>query len=156
MSAAILGYAILSPAVHAQQPAAARAAIDAANKQFIAAGAKGDAAGIASVYSEDANAFPPNEPIVKGRAAIQKMWQGAIDMGVAKIDLTTTEVEADGKLAYESGTYAMLDKAGKALDRGKYCVVWKNVNGKWMLHRDIWSTDLPAPAPKAPGATPDR
>lgn len=53
----------------------ARAAIEAGNKRFVAAFAKKDAAGVAAAYSPDANAFPPNAPIVKGRAGIQKMWQ---------------------------------------------------------------------------------
>ena len=38
----------------------------------------------------------------------------------------------------------MTTKDGKTADRGKSCVVWKKVNGQWMLHRDIWSTDMPA------------
>ena len=51
--------------------------------------------------------------------------------------------ESQGNLAYEVGTYAMKTKDGKVADRGKYCVVWKRVNGRWLLHRDIWSTNLP-------------
>jgi len=124
---------------------AARPAIDAANKKFIAAFNKKDAAGVASTYSPDATAFPPNAPILKGRAAIQKMWQDVINSGITSISLVTTEVESGGKIAYESGTYEMKTQDGKVADKGKYCVVWKNVNGQWMLHRDIWSTDMPAP-----------
>jgi uncharacterized protein (TIGR02246 family) len=127
----------------AQDPASA--AIDAANKRFVAAFNKGDAAGVAATYSPDANAFPPNAAILKGRAAIQKMWQGVIDSGITSVSLGTTEVESAGNIAYESGTYEMKMKDGKVADRGKYCVVWKKVNGQWMLHRDIWSTDMPAP-----------
>ena len=60
------------------------------------------------------------------------------------MELNTSEVESAGDLAYEVGTYAMKTKDGKVADRGKYCVVWKRVNGQWFLHRDIWSTSLPA------------
>ncbi len=123
---------------------AARAAIEAGNKKFVAAFAKQDAAGVAAAYSPDANAFPPNAPIIKGRAGIQKMWQDVIASGIASLSLATTEVESAGNIAYESGTYEMKTKDGKVADRGKYCVVWKKVNGQWMLHRDIWSTDMPA------------
>jgi hypothetical protein len=38
----------------------------------------------------------------------------------------------------------MKTQDGKVADRGKYCVVWKKVDTQWMLHRDIWSTDMPA------------
>ena len=133
----------VAPTAPAQD--AARSAIDAANKKFIAAFNKKDAAGVASTYSPDANAFPPNAPILKGRAAIQKMWQDVINSGITSISLVTTEVESGGNIAYESGTYEMKTQDGKVADKGKYCVVWKNVNGQWMLHRDIWSTDMPAP-----------
>lgn len=129
--------------VRAQDPA--KAAIDAANKKFAAAFNKKDAAGVAATYSPDANAFPPNAALIKGRAAIQKMWQDVIDSGIASVALATTEVESAGNIAYESGTYEMKLKDGKVADKGKYCVVWKKVNGQWMLHRDIWSTDMPAP-----------
>lgn len=129
--------------VRAQDPA--KASIDAANKKFVAAFNKKDAAGVAATYSPDANAFPPNAALIKGRAEIQKMWQGVIDSGITSIALATTEVESGGNIAYESGTYEMKLKDGKVADKGKYCVVWKKVNGQWMLHRDIWSTDMPAP-----------
>lgn len=132
----------LNASARAQDPA--RAAIDAANKKFVASFAKKDAAAVAATYSPDANAFPPNAPIIKGRAAIQKMWQDAFDGGIASIAINTTEVESGGNIAYESGTYELKTQDGKTADKGKYCVVWKKVNGQWMLHRDIWSTDLPA------------
>jgi uncharacterized protein (TIGR02246 family) len=141
----ILGVAMVvgaSLTLHAQDPA--RAAIEASNKKFVSAFAKQDAAGVAAAYSPDANAFPPNAAIIKGRAGIQKMWQDVINSGIASVSLTTTEVESAGNLAFESGAYEMKAKDGKVADRGKYCVVWKKVNGQWMLHRDIWSTDMPA------------
>jgi len=122
---------------------AARAAIAAANQKFVDGAAKHDASLMASAYTEDGQAFPPNSDVVKGRAAVQKMWQSVLDSGISGVELTTTEVEADGNLAYEAGTYAMKTKDGKVADRGKYCVVWKRVAGQWLLHRDIWTTSLP-------------
>lgn len=131
-----------------RRPAAAgasavRAAIDAGNKKFSDGAAKHDAALLVTAYTEDAEAFPPNSEMVKGRPALQKLWQSVLDSGVAGVELKTTEVEAFGALAYEVGTYAMKTKDGAVADRGKYCVVWKRVNGEWLLHRDIWSTSLP-------------
>lgn len=122
----------------------ARAAIDAANKKFSAGAAKGDAAMIASVYSSDAEAFPPNADVVRGRAAIQKLWQSVLDSGITGFELMTRDVESAGDLAYESGTYTLKTKDGNVADRGKYCVVWKRVQGQWLLHRDIWNTNMPA------------
>jgi hypothetical protein len=38
----------------------------------------------------------------------------------------------------------MKTQDGNVADRGKSCVVWKNVDTQWMLHRDIWSAVMPA------------
>jgi hypothetical protein len=65
------------------ESAAVRAAIEAGNRKVIDGAAKRDAALIASVYSEDGEAFPPNGEAVKGRPALQKMWQGVLDSGIA-------------------------------------------------------------------------
>jgi ketosteroid isomerase-like protein len=72
------------------------------------------------------------------------MWQGVLDSGIASADLTTTEVHAEGNLAYEVGTYIMNTKDGKMADKGKYVVVWMKEGNDWKLHRDIWNTSMPA------------
>jgi len=71
------------------QDAAVRAAIEAGNKKFGAAAAKGDAAAVASLYTTDAEAFPPNSDVVKGRPAIQALFKGFFDSGVTGVELTT-------------------------------------------------------------------
>lgn len=122
-----------------------RAAIEAANKKFfIDAAPKGDAALLATVYTDDAIAYPANAEAVKGRAALQAMWKAVFDSGITGFELATEEVEASGDMAWETGTYSMTLKDGKVADRGKYVVIWKRVKGEWKLHRDIWTTSLPA------------
>jgi len=122
----------------------ARAAIEAANKQFAAAFAKGDAAALSAMYTTNAMAFPPNGEIARGQAAIQNIWKGAISAGLKGVVLTTAEVETHGDTAHEVGTYEMRDAGGKPADRGKYIVIWKREQGQWKLHRDIWNTNMPA------------
>ena len=126
-----------------------RAAIEAVNKEFVAAFAKHDANAVAGFYTANGEVLPPNAAAIRGRAGIAKMWQGVFDAGIATADLKTTEVHAQGPLAFEIGTYAMKLKDGTVADRGKYLVVWQKEDGKWKLHRDIWNTSLPAPAPPA-------
>lgn len=121
-----------------------RAAIDEGNKGFMAAFARGDTAALAEFYTTDGEAFPPNGDVVRGHAALQQMWKSVVDGGIASATLTTREVESSGDLASESGTYEMKTKDGTVADRGKYIVVWKRVGGKWLLHRDIWNTSMPA------------
>jgi ketosteroid isomerase-like protein len=49
---------------------AQKAEIDAVNAKWVEFFNKGDFAGVASLYTEDATAFPPGSGMVKGRAAI--------------------------------------------------------------------------------------
>lgn len=139
--------AVLAASVGAAaQKQDARAAVDAAGKTFSQAVMAGDAAKIGPLYAEDAQAFPPNAPRVDGRAAIQKMWTDVIASGVKRMELTTTEVQEAGDYAYETGTFSISGEADKHLDHGKYVVVWKRQGGKWMMFRDIWNSDMAAPA----------
>jgi ketosteroid isomerase-like protein len=129
------------------QSGSARAAVEAGNAKFVAGLKAGKAAEMAALYTEDAIAFPPNSEAVRGRAAIQKLWQGFIDSGAREMALTTMgDVEESGDLALEEGTAIVKDAAGKEIDKAKYLVVWKKVGGKWMLYRDIWNSSMPAPA----------
>ena len=49
-----------------------KAQIDANNTAWAAAANKGDAAGVAAMYTETATMLPPGMDIQKGRAAIEK------------------------------------------------------------------------------------
>jgi ketosteroid isomerase-like protein len=129
----------------AAQQSDVRAAIEAGNKQFLAALSRGDGAGMAAVYGTNAQVFPPNSDIVSGSQAIQKFWQDVVNSGVKGATLTTLEAEEQGDTAYEVGKYALTGEAGKVLDTGKYVTIWKREQGQWKLHRDIWNTNAPAP-----------
>ena len=100
----------------AAQEGSVRAAIAAGNKKFIDGAAKGDASLIAAAYTADAEAFPPNADVVRGRPAIEKLWKSVLDSGISTIDLATKEVESSGNIAYEVGTYEMKAKDGKVAE----------------------------------------
>jgi ketosteroid isomerase-like protein len=121
-----------------------RSAIEAANAEFSAAAVKGDGAGMAALYAAEGQVMPAGSEAIRGAAAIQKFWQGALDSGIAGVGLKTLEVFAQGAAATEVGQYELHDKAGKVLDRGKYIVVWRHEGGKWKLLRDMFSTNVPA------------
>ncbi len=123
-----------------------KSAIEAANGEFSAAAAKGDGAALAALYASDGQVMPAGSNPIRGTAAIQKFWQGALDSGVAAVVLKTIEVYGHGPTTTEVGEYELRDKAGKALDHGKYIVVWRLVDNKWKLLRDMFSTNVPPPA----------
>ncbi len=124
-----------------------RPAIEAANAQFTAAVAQHDGAAMAALYAVGGEVLPPGSEPVKGRAAIQKFWQGALDSGVAAIELKTVEIFGRGPTATEVGRYELRDAAGKSLDHGKYIVVWRRDGATWQLLRDMFSTNV-VPAKK--------
>src|SRR5947209_4783767 len=116
-----------------------RPAIEAANRRVMEAVARGDAAGIAALYTAGGQLLPPESEVVTGRQGIQAAWQAVMGMGIAKAALETVEVEARGDTAYEVGRFALYGTAGQVLYQGKYIVVWKQEAGEWKLHRDIWN-----------------
>jgi len=109
------------------------------------AGAK-DVDKTVSYYADDAVVLPPNQPMVTSKDGIRNLWKGFLE-SLTDISWKTTRVETSGKMAYLIGTYAMTMKDG-AKDRGKYCEVWKKeASGKWKVVADMFSSDLPLPAP---------
>ena len=122
-----------------------RDAIVAANEKFVAAFNKGDAAGVAALYTEQGQLLPPNADFMIGRQANQAFWQGAMDMGIASAKIETLEVEGHGDTAIEVSKYNLYAQDGQELDAGKFIVIWKREGGQWMLHRDIFNSSKPAP-----------
>ncbi len=59
-----------------------RAAIDAANQNFMTNFGKQDSAGMASLYTGDGQLLPANSDVVNGGAGIQAFWQGSFDTGL--------------------------------------------------------------------------
>ena len=122
----------------------AKSDIDAANAKWIAAVSKGDTASLGQLYTEQATALPPGAPMAKGRAAIQKLWQGAIDSGVKNVTLKTVQLDQFGNAAREIGEFTldMPDAQKQTMHvEGKYVVLWRKVGGSWKLDTDIWNTN---------------
>lgn len=116
-----------------------RSDIAAVNRQFEEAARKGDLDRLASLYTADAIALPPDGPLVRGRDSIKQMWGSiAQQIGLKDVRLETVDLEQAGDTAYEVGEATLTVATGTAVV--KFVVVWKNVGGQWRLHRDIWNT----------------
>ncbi|MFC1525907.1 YybH family protein [Candidatus Latescibacterota bacterium] len=122
-----------------------RDAIVAADDTFSATYGRGDAAGMAALYTEAGQLMPPNSDFLTGREAVQAAFQGFMDMGVKEIKLEAVEVEEYGDTATEVGKYTLEAEDGSVIDQGKYIVIWKQEGGEWKLHRDIFNSSMPAP-----------
>ena len=114
--------------------------IEAVNAKWVDFFNKGDFAGVASLYTEDATAFPPGSGMVKGRAAIEAMWKGMAEkIGDPKV--TSLDVKPLGaSAAREIGTFSLTTKDTKRqVVSGKYVVLWGKVGSDWKLAADIWN-----------------
>jgi uncharacterized protein (TIGR02246 family) len=100
---------------------------------------------LASLYTANAMALPPDGPIVRGQDGIRELWATVIkDMGLRDATLKTIELDVNGDSACEVGR-ATLDLTPPGGQRAtatvKYVVVWQRASGQWRLHRDIWNSE---------------
>ena len=107
-----------------------------------------DAAGIAALYAEDGAVMPPNAPIGKGRAAIQRTWASMMQTPGFALTFAPEQivVSASGDMALDRGTYSftIAPDGTTQTDTGKYVVVWRKIGSEWKAAVDIFNTDLPA------------
>ncbi|MEY4279144.1 MAG: hypothetical protein RL377_1148 [Bacteroidota bacterium] len=122
---------------------AAKAEIAAANLAFETAVSKMDSVGLASLYTTDTKWMNPNAPAVEGRAALVSKISQDLQAGIGSAKLNTVEVWGDENYVTEEGNYSIFAKDGTQIDKGKYLILWKRVDGKLMFHRDIFNSDLP-------------
>ena len=136
----------------AQQPTGTSGDIDSAIKavadQYVKATLAGDAKAIASLYTEDAVEMPPNEPPIKGRAAIQQHYEKLFTMGkISGFTLNHLDTQSSGNIGYDVGTYnqRMTPAGGSEMaETGKYTVVLRRSGGEWKIAYAIYNSDSPA------------
>ena len=140
----LLGAALVLPTTAlGQGDKGAEAAIRAAAPAWGAAWNAGDAKALAALYTEDATVMAPGGEPAQGRAAIEAAFTEALKIVPgSKMTITPGEVMPADGWAVEVGRFVQNGADGSHLDHGRYIAVWKNVNGKWMLHRDIWNSSM--------------
>ena len=119
---------------------------------WVARFAAHDAAGLAALYTEDGQLLPPDGEVVSGRAAIQEFAAKNNPPDGPAFEFATIETLVVGDYAHRQGSFTIKGPDGAARGSGKFIELWKKVDGKWLIHRDIWNRNAPAtaPAPDAP------
>jgi ketosteroid isomerase-like protein len=93
------------------------------------------------VYTSSATILPPGAPMIEGRDQIKTFWKQAIaSMGATSAKLATVRAERTGDSVVEIGK-ADLTVGGGQVVPVKYVVHWKQEDGLWKWHVDIWNTN---------------
>jgi ketosteroid isomerase-like protein len=96
-----------------------------------------------NIYTDGARILPPGAPMISGRKAIKDFWRGLIQSVNAKsAALKSVDVMPAGDGAVEIGLATIdVEMEGQAPSQMevKYVVYWKQEDGRWKWHVDIWN-----------------
>jgi ketosteroid isomerase-like protein len=129
--------------------AAVKAAIAESNATYGDAFIKNDASLLIAKYTKDGCIMPSGAPKMCGAEGLSGFFGVAQKvMGVKNVKLTTEEVMGGADAVVETGTYELFGEGNKSIDNGKFVVAWKMEEGKWKMHRDIFTSSVAPPAPE--------
>ncbi len=120
-----------------------RAEIVAIENAWAAAQNAKDINALMAMYADDAVSMPDGEPMLTGKAAIQKKQTAdfAKPSKYASIAFETMDVYAQGDVVTETGKTMYKDAAGKTTGGGKYIAVFEKRDGKYLCIREIYNQD---------------
>ena len=117
------------------------------NRQFEAAFGRGDAAGIAALYTAAGKLMAPDTPMITGTEGIQGYWQAVMDMGGKSLSLRTLNLEELGDTAIDTGAATLnirTEGGGTIQAEAKFVIVWKRqADGVWKMDVDCFNFDAP-------------
>lgn len=94
------------------------------------------------IYTADARILPPGAPIIAGREAIKRFWKDlVIGLDAQSGVLVSVDVMPAGDDLVEIGSATLTVGRGDATAQvvGKYVVYWRQEEGRWKWHVDIWN-----------------
>ena len=137
--------------------AAVRETIATKDRAWGDAAVAGDVETLVAQYAPDAIVMPPGAPRAEGTEAIRAMFTGWLEQAPPATTTVTSDeitVVGSGDYAHATGSWTMTGTGpdgAEYSDAGKFLAVWQNVNGEWVIVRDIWNSDGP-PAGTEPAA----
>jgi ketosteroid isomerase-like protein len=96
-------------------------------------------AALDQIYTVDARILPPGTDLIEGRDKIMGFWQAAVaEMNVQDVKLVSVNAHLAGDSIIEVGRAKLLLSEGQMAEV-KYVVEWRQEDGAWKWHTDIWN-----------------
>ena len=106
---------------------------------------RGDADAVGALYTDDCRLLTPQAEVVCGRWQIEAYWRTGIAVGLAGVELVTTELEVGRDTAVEIGRYRIevaADGGAALTDAGRYVVFHRRqADGSWLRAVDVFNPD---------------
>jgi ketosteroid isomerase-like protein len=118
--------------------------VDRLLRDYERAWAANDAGALAALFAPDGFALPGGQPPARGLDAIRKAYSHG---GGMPTTLRALEYRASGELAYVVGAYG---PAGQPGDFGKFVLVLRCVDGRWLIAADIENANQRMGPPQRP------
>jgi ketosteroid isomerase-like protein len=99
-------------------------------------------AALDEIYTRDARILPPGAEMICGREAIRKFWTDMVQsVNATSAVLTSVDVmpTGDGALEIGKATLTIASKGAATQMEVKYVVYWRQEDGRWKWHVDIWN-----------------
>ncbi len=119
--------------------------IDIADRRFESKWQKKDHVGISMEYTENGIFMKPGVTPKVGREAIAGEFKKSVQ-GVDRVEFFQDELEFYGDLtsAYQRAHMkGYVDEKKEHIFEGSYIIYWKKVDGEWLIHYDMFNSDLP-------------
>lgn len=129
--------------------AALQAGVDSAADRLLAALRTNDPDALLALLADDAVLMPPNEAVLKGKAAVRTWYEGFLtQMRTTSLTIGDREVLLGGEWATEIARFewVLTPVAGglPVTDRGSYMQVWRRgEDGRWLFSRELWNSAPP-------------
>jgi len=150
MVAALVVACSTGDGAQSSRPAAAlRAGVDSAADRLLAALRADSPDSLVALLADDVVIMPPNEPPLKGKAAVRTWYDQFVgQMRTSSLTITDREVLIGGDYATEVAgfewTLAPVAGGPPVVDRGSYMQLWhREADGRWKFSREVWNSSTP-------------
>ncbi len=102
----------------------------------------GQAQNLSEFYTTDGKIFPRNQNIISGRTDIAQYWQPKNGNRIIAHEVTPETLDLHEDWASDYGYYQGISQNAEGKEfpfRGKYVILWKKVDGQWLIDIDIWN-----------------